>query len=46
MLGRKDKSNEMHIKARKITSKISMAVAAVIFLNYLYFVIDAWFKIY
>jgi hypothetical protein len=46
MLGRKDKSNEMHIKARKITSKISMAVAAVIFSNYLYFVIDAWFMIY
>ena len=35
MLGRKDKSNEAHIRARKITQRISVAVVIVIALTVL-----------
>jgi hypothetical protein len=39
MLGRIDKSNEAHVKARLITSKISYAGIAAIIINYLVYFI-------
>jgi hypothetical protein len=34
MLGRRDKSNEAHVRARKITTKVSVGALIVIFSNY------------
>lgn len=34
MLGRKDKSNEAHIRARKVTSKVTIGAVIVIFISF------------
>ena len=42
MLGRSDKSNEMHIKARKITTKVSVAMTLIIIATSIAWVVNGY----
>jgi hypothetical protein len=46
MLGRSDKSNEAHLKARKVTLKISIGAIIVIILTSIASIVSAAFDIY
>jgi hypothetical protein len=43
MLGRVDKSNEMHIKARKVTTTVSVIMCVFIVLSYCGWALDGYF---
>jgi C4-dicarboxylate transporter len=43
MLGRADKSNEMHIKARKVTVKVSVTMCVVIVASYSAWAVNGYF---
>jgi hypothetical protein len=40
MFGRKDKSMQMHIRRRKMTSKISYVILGIIAINFLIYIIN------
>jgi hypothetical protein len=42
MLGRADKSNEMHLKARKITTKVTISMAVIIIASYCAMSVNAY----
>jgi hypothetical protein len=46
MLGRGDKSNAMHIKARGITGKISITVVLIIMANYCMYIVDSYISVF